>query len=113
MAKIFATHMIALKPGVKAEDFEKFVTEELYQLPEWEGWKGYLLKGARGDREGRYLWMWEIESIEVRDRYAPSPGANSEEAQQFMESHGEIFEKWATFATDVAAIYTDYVVVGK
>ncbi len=113
MSKVFGIHMIALKPGVKGEDFEKFVTEEIYPLPETEGWKGYLLKGDRGDREGRYLWMWEVESIEARDRGSPTPGEMSEESQQLLASHAAVLEKLSTFATDFAAIYTDYVVVGK
>jgi len=111
MSKVFGMHMIALHPGVKAEDFEKFVIEEMYPLP-WP-WEGYLLKGDRGDREGKYLVMWEIESVEARDRYFPAPGQPSEEYQQFMESHAAVLEKWATFATSLDTICTDYVVVGK
>jgi hypothetical protein len=104
-------HMIALRPGVKAEDFEKFVIEEVYPLP-WLS-EVYLLKGDRGDREGKYLVMYEFESVEARDRLFPSPGEMSEEAQQSFESLAPIFEKWATFATPLDTICTDYVVVGK
>jgi len=115
MSKVFGMHMIALRPGVKAEDFEKFVIEEAYPLP-WPS-EVYLLKGDRGDREGKYLVMWEFESVEARDRYYPAPGQPSEEYQQFMESHAAelqtVFEKWETFATPVDTICTDYVVVGK
>ncbi len=113
MSKVFGMHMIALKPGVKAEDFEKFVTKEMYPLPSLEGLKGYLLKGDRGDREGKYLMMYEFESVEARDRYFPSPGETSKEAQRFFESYAAAMEKWATFATPLDVIYTDYVVVGK
>ena len=38
MAKVFGMHMVALKPGVKAEDFEKFVIEEIrkhFRMPRW------------------------------------------------------------------------------
>jgi hypothetical protein len=113
MSKVFGMHMIALKPGVKAEDFEEFVTEEVYPLP-WP-YEVYLLKGDRGDREGKYLWGFEFESVEARDRFTPSPGKSSEEMEQFWESDTwlEFARKWDTFATAVAAIYTDYVVVGK
>jgi hypothetical protein len=115
MSKVFGMHMIALKPGVKAEDFEKFVTEEVLPLPSLEGVETYLLKGDRGDREGKYLIMYEIESPEVRDRYFPSPGEMSKEAQQFFESPATAaaLEKWATFATPFDVIYTDYIAVGK
>jgi hypothetical protein len=113
MSKVFGMHMIALKPGVKAEDFEKFVTEEVYPLSSLEGWKSYLLKGDRGDREGKYLMMLEFESVEVRDRYFPSPGEMSKEAQQAFEAEAAAMEKWETFATPLSVIYTDYTVVGK
>jgi hypothetical protein len=113
MSKVFGMHMIALKPGVEAEDFERFVTEEVYPAPEPEGVKSYLLKGDRGDREGKYLWVMEIESVEARDRLFPSPGESSEEARQLFESYAAVLEKWETFATPMDVIYTDYVVVGK
>jgi hypothetical protein len=113
MSKVFGMHMIALKPGVKAEDFEKFVTEEVYPLFSLEGSEVYLLKGDRGDREGKYLVVQEFESVEVRDRYFPSPGEMSKEAQKVFESYAVAIEKWTTLATPTDVIYTDYVVVGK
>ena len=113
MSKVFSMHMIALHPGVKADDFEKFVMEEVNPLPGLEGWKSYILKGDRGDREGKYLWMIEFESAEVRDRLFPSPGEVSQEAQQAFDSQAAVFEKWATFATQLDVISTDYVVVGE
>jgi len=113
MSKVFGMHMIALRPGVKAEDFEKFVTEEVYPLLSRAGLEVYLLKGDRGDREGKYLVMWEFESVEARDRLSPSPGQMSEEAQQLFEPFAPVFEKWETFATPLDTICTDYVVVGE
>ena len=112
MSKVFSMHMIALKPGVKAEDFEKFVTE-VYPLRSLEGMKRYLLKGDRGDRVGKYLMMLEFESVEARDRLFPAPGEMSKQAQQAFEAEAVAMEKWAAFATPVGDIYTDYVVVGR
>jgi hypothetical protein len=114
MAKVFGMHMIALKPGVKEEDFEKFVVEAVYPiygaLPDVDA---YLLKGDRGDREGKYLVVFEFESVEARDRTFPSSGEMSEEMRRFVEAYAALAEKWATFATPVDVISTDYVVVGK
>jgi hypothetical protein len=114
MAKVFSMHMIALKPGVKAEDFEKFVAEEVY--PVYEALPHvdvYLLKGDRGDREGKYLAMLEFPSVEARDQAFPSSGEMSAEMLKFVEALAPLAEKWETFATPVGVIYTDYVVVGK
>jgi len=113
MAKVFGMHMIALKPGVKAGDFENFIQQAVRSAPPIEGLKNYLLKGDRGDREGKYLWMMEIESVEARDRLFPSAGELSEEAQQFHAALAAILEKWATFATLPDIISTDYVVVSE
>ena len=113
MAKVFGMHMIALRPGVKADDFERFVKEEVYPVPFFEGTKFYLIKGDRGDREGKYLCILELESVELRDRLFPSPGELSNEAQQFLETQAAVFEKWETYATPMDVISTDYVVVGK
>ena len=114
MSKAFGMHMIALRPGVKAEDFERFVVEEVYPTyQEFPDTNAYLLKGDRGDREGKYLAVFEFPSVETRDRHFPSPGEMSEEVQQFFAAHTALLEKWATFATPIDVIYTDYVVVGK
>jgi len=111
MPKVYGIHMVELHPRVKAEDFEKFVKEEMPQSL-FEGWKAYLLKGDRGDRKDKYLLMYEIESVEARNRVISSTGELSEEAKQFFESHGAMFEKWATFATPLTIIiFTDYVVL--
>ncbi|HUT20451.1 MAG TPA: hypothetical protein VM366_14945 [Anaerolineae bacterium] len=114
MAKVFGMHMIALKPGVKAEDFEKFVVEEVYPVYEALPYVDtYLLKGDRGDREGKYLAMFEFASVEARDQAFPSTGEMSEEMLKFVEALAALAEKWETFATPVDVISTDYVVVGK
>jgi len=110
--------MIELRPGVKAEEFEKFITEEVYPLPKFEGWKVHILKEDRGDREGKYLLMFDIESIAARDRYYPlPPGEETEEARQFFDAHPEwitALEKWATLAKPLSRrVFTDYVVVRK
>jgi len=57
--------------------------------------------------------MMEFESVEARDRLFPSPGEASKEAQQFLEAQAAVIEKWATFATPIDVISTDYFVVSK
>lgn len=119
MAKVFGMHMIGLRPGVKGEDFEKFFREKVLPVPIFSGWKWYLLKGDRGDREGKYVVMVEIESVEARNRYAPTPDGSTDEAKKFMEDHKEAFAsmltEWEKLASGIGAptIYTDYVVVGE
>ena len=114
MPKVWGMHMIALRPGVKGEDFERFFKAEAAKLPFPEGWKWHLLKGERGERVGRYMVLFEIDSIEARDRYSPAEDVASPEFQRFIEAHPEMtsaFEKWKTLAhaPGSGTIFTDYV----
>jgi hypothetical protein len=115
MTKVFAVHEIELLPGVSAAEFETFFAAQIGSAPIYPGWWAKLLKGDRGARAGKYLVIFEIESLELRDRYFPRAGEQSEEAIQFTHQHPEIdaiFEKWRTLTTPLGEVYTDYVVVG-
>ena len=116
MSKVYGMHMIQPLPGVKAEDFEKYTIEAISRLPKMTGWETYLLKGERGDREGKYLLMTEIESVEARDRSITASGEPVEGPQydEMVAAHAIIAE-WATVASPMGpiGIFTDYVVVGK
>ena len=118
MAKVFGIHMIALRPDVKAEDFETFVAEEANQTQNYPGVNGYTLKGIKGDREGRYLVLIEIESVETFERFISTDGTETEAAKQWKSNNpeaakrnAELIEKWNTFAHGFGVIYTDYIEV--
>ncbi len=111
MSKVFAMHVGVLNPGIKEEDYEKFLTEELYPAWQLPGVEVYVLKGDRGDKKGKYMLMFEFDSVETRDRYFPG-GQQSEEFRQFMDSIGAVVRKWGTFGY-LPGEHTDYVVVGK
>lgn len=114
MAKVLGIHEIDLRPGVTGEEFESFYREEAGGF--WpSGWKGYLLKGDRGEREGSYTLLIEIESPEARDRIAPAHRELSEEAQREGDAHKEVIEKWKRLASFPAedSVYTDYSVVAE
>ncbi len=88
------------------------MAEEVYALPQAEDMKFYLLKGDRGDREGKYLWMIEFPTLAARQRYFPAPNETTSEAERVLASMASIFEKWETYATPINIIYTDYIEVG-
>src|SRR5712692_7358742 len=117
MLKVWGMHMITLRPGVKAADFEKFLTTDVAKMPMYAGWNVHLLKGERGERKGQYVVLFEIDSLEARNRYSPTPDKMSPEADQFGKAHPElagVFEKWGSLATvpGESTNYTDYVEVG-
>jgi hypothetical protein len=113
MAKLFGLHEIELHSDVKPEDFERFVVEEVNRGQLLPGVATLVLKGDRGEREGKYLLMMEFDSAESRDRLFPTPGQPSEEAQRYLESSWATKEKWAAFGRVLGTtdISTDYVVV--
>ena len=116
MSKVYGMHMLTPLPGVTAEEFEKFFTEEFYHLPKVEGWEFYLLKGDRGDREGKYLLLSEIRSVETRERYVTASRLTAEGVKyNEIAAVKAAWEKWATIASPMGpiGIFTDYVVVGK
>jgi hypothetical protein len=120
MAKAFGIHTLTLKPGVKAEDFEKLVIEDVNSLPRFEGFEFYICKGDKGERDGKYIFMYDFESVESRERFVTGRGVLSEEGQQYVETiqrvYEEVMKKWDTFVTTRFGFgnpATDYVVVGK
>ena len=61
---------------------------------------------------------FEIESLEVRERYFPRPGEESKEFTRFFEQHPEAaaaMEKWEKYSPFDSEndITTDYVVVAE
>jgi hypothetical protein len=106
MSKVFGIHTIELRPGVKAEDFERFVIEHFYSLSV-EGGEIYVAIGDKGKRVGEYVLVWVFDSVEARDRFAGAPGSL---APEFSEEDKQKLAKYRTFCT---WSFTDYVVLGK
>jgi hypothetical protein len=110
MAKVFGIHEITLQPGVTADQFEQVIADALPQWPEFEGFTISVAKGDRGVHAGKYIFVYEIESVEARNRYFPAPGMLSEEAQRASESAAPAFEKLSALCS---SSFTDYVVFAK
>jgi hypothetical protein len=118
MARLFGMHELELRPGVAPEDFERFVVAELSHLLHREGQSTYVLKGDRGERAGKYVFVFEYDSVESRDRDSPAPNQDSEELFAWLAAHRDevdaLFERLSTFVLpdwDIGRHYTDYVVV--
>ncbi len=115
MARVYSLHTIALKAGADGAEFERFFHEVFEPGPKPSGLTMRLLKGDRGDRAGKYLLMFEMESAERRAQLFPEPGPGarhvSDEVMQWMAGGGEALAKWNQFATPFDTLYTDYVEV--
>ena len=73
MDKVFGLATLELPPGVRGEEFERFWTDECAPLGAMLGLIGHVARGDRGERAGKYAIIWEIPSIEARDRCFPTP----------------------------------------
>src|SRR4029450_4529734 len=82
MAKIYGITPIELREGVKGEDFERFWLYEYGPQGQLLGWTSHLLKADRGERAGKYAVIWELPSVESRNRIVPAPDQISEEGEQ-------------------------------
>jgi len=102
-----------LKRGVKPEEFEAFARKELAHAlsTEQPGTRLRVLKGDRGDRKGRYILLWEFESVAARNECFPREGAGSsatfKPAWKRMKLTLEKFSRFVREKED----YTDYVAV--
>ena len=64
--------------------FEAFRLNEYAPLGEMIDWTSHLLKADRGERAGKYAVMWEMPSVEARDRIVRDPGSLTEEGQRLL-----------------------------
>jgi hypothetical protein len=96
MANLIGINRIALLPDVTEEDFEQFMTEEVFPAARAlsRGVRSdahYLLKDYRGDRADKYLWLMVLEHFGAEDRV---PDAIPE---IFEEIYSEVREKLQRF----------------
>jgi hypothetical protein len=74
MAKVVGIHRLALKPGVKAADFEDLMRKKVFPglgvviqvdksishgftRADWGLAENFLLRNTQDDKDGNYLWM--------------------------------------------------------
>lgn len=111
MAKVYGLVPAELRAGVTGDAFERLWLNEYAPIGLRVDWNARLWKADRGQRTGKYMAMWEIPSIEARDRIAPEPGKVSEEGLRLLgpefrplgEKLGSIVMEWPS---------TDYIELG-
>lgn len=115
MARVLGVHEIELNPGADPEQFEQ-AAAEVVSSAQPEGWRTLVLKGERGPRSGKYLMIFEIDSLEARNRFYPEEGhAAMEENARFDQQHHETAaarERLLEMIVDLD-VATDYVVIAE
>jgi hypothetical protein len=113
MSRVLGVHEVQLKPGTDPEAFERAAAEVVSSV-QADGWRTRVLRGERGPRSGKYLMIFEIESLEARDRYFPEEGhAHQEENERFDQEHPESAAAWERLSAMIVDlnVATDYVVI--
>ena len=111
MARIFGFTPLELRPGVDEQEFVKFFNEQYAPLGARMGWKGYVLKADRGARAGKFAVIWEIPSVEQRNRFNPGDDFTEEAVRLLGPEFDELNKKLDTYVTDWP--FTDYIVQGQ
>jgi hypothetical protein len=65
MPKVFGLHEIELRPDVDPAEYERYFAEQAAMQPTLQGWTAKLLRADRGPRAGKFLVLYEIESVEA------------------------------------------------
>jgi len=111
--QVFSIREFELKSGVKAQEFEALARREFARiLPEDKvGSRLRLFKGDRGERKGRYLLLWEFESVAARDECFPKEGRGCSPAFERNWKRVKLsLEKLGSFLKEKDS-YTDYVTI--
>ncbi len=114
MSKVMGMHQVELKPGVNEMEFEDFICNEVIPIySRVPGQTVHLLKGDRGERDGKYLVLIEIDSPERRDQiYPPPEGSFAEDVQQLVGDVSHIWDKLISMVEEFPdSKVTDYVMV--
>lgn len=111
MAKVFGYTPVELLEGVTGEAFEAFWLNEYAPLGDLIGWTSHLLKADRGERAGKYAVIWEMPSIEARDRIVKDSGGVTEEGQRLLGTRfTELNQKLDAFVAGWP--FTNYIELG-
>ncbi len=107
---VIAVRNIELGDDVDVKKFEQFVKDKF--APIWkeprEGLQLAFTKGDRGERKGKFQFVWVFESIENRNKYFPQEGGGSTgKLDEVIESAGDVMQELQQFPLN-SPTYTDY-----
>jgi hypothetical protein len=111
--QVFSVREFELRQGVNVEEFEAMARREFSRVLTEDkiGSRFRLLKGDRGERKGRYLLIWEFDSVAARNDYFPKEGRGCSPAFEHNWKRIKLsLEKLSGYLKEKNS-YTDYVTV--
>ena len=111
---LICTHVLTvdLKPDVTMEQVQEFYISKAIPAFEkhYSGWKGYLVKGIRGENENSIGIIWVIKSEEHRDKYYNEDGSLTELGTANREKMNPVYEEFEKLETNTLT-YTDWLIL--
>jgi hypothetical protein len=113
MAKVLGVHEIELGADKDPAEFERLASAVLAEAAP-DGLNVRVFKADRGPRNGQYMILIEIDSVEVRDRIFPIENEDSAEVLAFFDAHPTVGDAWGRLDSYVPdfGVATDYVEMG-
>lgn len=112
MAKVISIRVLEPAPGATLADYQAFLQELSERVFKADGWKGYFVRGDRGERSGKFAMVQEFASVEARNRYFPVADAEQppEATAKLMNDFwpDDLSERWQALVAPGDA-YTDYI----
>ena len=115
--KVLGIHYYTLKEGVDPKEFERFIVEEWNPAVQefFPGVRLMFMKGERGAQVDKYICVYEMNSLYVRNFYWPGSVKFSEIGNAIWEKHKNLWEPMGNRMNELVerTEYTDYVEIVK
>ena len=113
MARVLGVHEVELSDDGDPAEFERLAAAAMAE-PVPDGMSVRLFKADRGRRNGKYLMVIQLDSVEARDTIFPVEDEDGAEILAFFEAHPRPAEAWNRFRaykpyTEVATDYVEIV----
>jgi hypothetical protein len=107
VGKVYGVHVVQFQPGANIEEYEQFYRDRVttVRIP---GMESHLVRADRGSDVGKYLELFEFESVEMRDQLFPVAG---QPPPELLEQLRPILDEAARWLESGPDIYTDWVTV--
>ena len=109
MTRVIGIHDVELKAGVEPGDFDRYLSNELWQLPVIPGARVRFLRRGNKQSQRAYRMLVEIDAVLTHDGLLPSSVASGREVDRWLTAHAPMWERFRNMAE---IHWTDYVEIG-
>ena len=110
---IVGVHHMTVSPqtGVTMDQYFDFLKNKW--IPEYEkhfdGWKGFIVKGNKGEHVNEYGMVWYVESMKHYNKYYNKDGSQTDESEAAMEKLQPLEDELTKLGT-WSSEFTDWVI---